>query len=143
MDKPTIKPDAGNTDDDVILYMDELPLRIGNGVSSSAATTTLKDDEEEEEPFVESSSIAAVTTTLNRRGSRLLETDNTNNPRPTSGPEIDDLEPEVHNTDHYYPGIDDGLLPDPDEDEKPTMVIYFLVFICSLSVETDINFIYS
>ncbi|XP_001607407.1 uncharacterized protein LOC100123713 [Nasonia vitripennis] len=115
----TTKPDAGD-DDDVILYMDELmPSRIGNGVSTRAAPTSLILDDDEQ-PFVESSIVA---TTLGRRGSRLLETDNTNNPRPTSGPEIDDLEPEVFtNRREHYPGIDDGLLPDPDEDEKPSMV---------------------
>ncbi|XP_015595346.1 uncharacterized protein LOC107267780 [Cephus cinctus] len=43
----------------------------------------------------------------------LMETDNTNNPKPTSGPEIDDLEPEdkvVPSSDNDE-GIDDGLLP--------------------------------
>lgn len=48
------------------------------------------------------------------RSGSMLETDNTNNPRPTSGPEIDDLEPGGNFPIGFDPrvGIDDGLLPD-------------------------------
>ncbi|CAK9832261.1 NijA [Anthophora retusa] len=42
----------------------------------------------------------------------MLETDNTNNPKPTSGPEIDDLEPDEKPSIGFDTrGIDDGLLP--------------------------------
>ncbi|KOC70605.1 Ninjurin-1 [Habropoda laboriosa] len=42
----------------------------------------------------------------------MLETDNTNNPKPTSGPEIDDLEPDEKPSIGFdIRGIDDGLLP--------------------------------
>ncbi|XP_076177896.1 ninjurin-A [Ptiloglossa arizonensis] len=50
---------------------------------------------------------------IRSRSGSMLETDNTNNPRPTSGPEIDDLEPEgkpAIGFDHR--GIDDSFLPD-------------------------------
>lgn len=59
--------------------------------------------------------------TISRSGS-MLETDNINNPRPTSGPEIDDLEPAGSFPTGFDPriGIDDGLLPsEPGVSEIP------------------------
>ncbi|XP_031847858.1 ninjurin-A [Nomia melanderi] len=51
--------------------------------------------------------------TIGPRLGALLETDNTNNPRPTSGPEIDDLKPEGKPSIGFdHRGIDDGLLPE-------------------------------
>ncbi|XP_076662532.1 ninjurin-A [Halictus rubicundus] len=76
---------------DEILYMDDLTDEVSQPLTSKELETV---------------------TVGPRRGS-LLETDNTNNPRPTSGPEIDDLEPEGRppiGFDHR--GIDDGLLPE-------------------------------
>lgn len=50
------------------------------------------------------------------RSGSMLETDNTNNPRPTSGPEIDDLEPDGKPPIGFDTrGIDDGLLPSQPE----------------------------
>ncbi|XP_033331478.1 ninjurin-A [Megalopta genalis] len=76
----------------------------------------------------------------------LLETDNTNNPRPTSGPEIDDLEPEGKppiGFDHR--GIDDGLLPkDPrtpqsDHPKFPDSLTPFFPIVPPLQPTPDVN----
>ncbi|XP_017891907.1 ninjurin-1-like [Ceratina calcarata] len=63
--------------------------------------------------------------TFRPRSGSMLETDNTNNPRPTSGPEIDDLLPDAKPPIGFDTrGIDDGLLPSQPEiprrpDENP------------------------
>lgn len=53
--------------------------------------------------------------TIRPRAGSMLETDNTNNPRPTAGPEIDDLEPDEKPPIGFNPGVDDGLLPTAPE----------------------------
>lgn len=65
-------------------------------------------DDEVSQPLT-SQSLGAI---VGPRSGSMLETDNTNNPRPTSGPEIDDLEPEgIPPIGFDHRGIDDGLLP--------------------------------
>ena len=83
----TLKPRSSSSEDDIILYMDELPAG----------------------------------TKMNENSNRLLESDNTNNPRPTYGPEIDDLEPDEKPLDDGYDdnGIDDGLLPERHPNKPP------------------------
>ncbi|XP_033216552.1 uncharacterized protein LOC117172584 isoform X1 [Belonocnema kinseyi] len=72
------------TEDDLILYMDEF-------------STDSKTNKNNETPKI---------------SDRLLETDNTYNPKPTHGPEIDDLDPDENPPDVESDdrGIDDGFL---------------------------------
>lgn len=78
-----------NENHDEILYMDEV---------SDESLEPLTGKLEDALPFV------------GPRSGALLETDNTYNPRPTSGPEIDDLEPGIPSRPGDK-GIDDGLIP--------------------------------
>ncbi|KAK2575104.1 hypothetical protein KPH14_008830 [Odynerus spinipes] len=78
-----------NENNDEILYMDEV---------SDESLEPLTAKVENDLPFI------------GPRSGALLETDNTYNPRPTSGPEIDDLEPGVPSRPGDK-GIDDGLIP--------------------------------
>ncbi|XP_015180479.1 PREDICTED: ninjurin-1-like [Polistes dominula] len=75
---------------DEIIYMDEIPDEQKQLLSAKLENAL---------PSVES------------RLGGLLETDNTYNPRPTSGPEIDDLEPGILSRPGDK-GIDDGLFPE-------------------------------
>ncbi|XP_076640026.1 ninjurin-A [Colletes latitarsis] len=78
-----------NTNSNEIIYMDD----VEDGVTEPLTSKELE-------------------ATITPRFASLLETDNTNNPRPTSGPEIDDLEPERKPSIGFdHRGIDDGLLP--------------------------------
>lgn len=79
-----------NSGHDEILYMDEIPDE-----SLEPLTAGLENQLPRVEP----------------RFGELLETDNTYNPRPTSGPEIDDLEPGIPSRPGDK-GIDDGLIPE-------------------------------
>ncbi|XP_035732799.1 ninjurin-1-like [Vespa mandarinia] len=79
-----------NSDHDEILYMDEIPDE-----SLQPLTAGLENPLPSVEP----------------RFGPLLETDNNYNPRPTSGPEIDDLEPGIPSRPGDK-GIDDGLIPE-------------------------------
>lgn len=64
------------------------------------------------EPLTKVASSEELAATFRPRLGSMLETDNTNNPRPTSGPEIDDLEPEEKPPNGFdNRGVDDGLLP--------------------------------
>ncbi|XP_076247307.1 ninjurin-A [Calliopsis andreniformis] len=84
-----------NADSDEIIYMDE--------VNNDATELLTKPATSKE-----------LTATVRPRLGSMLETDNTNNPRPTSGPEIDDLEPDRKPSIGFdHRGIDDGLLPEP------------------------------
>lgn len=92
---------ANNSDE--IIYMDE----VNDGA---------------EEPLTKLTSSKELEAFVRPRLGSMLETDNTNNPRPTSGPEIDDLEPEgkVPPIGFDHRGIDDGLLPnEPRSPEVP------------------------
>ena len=164
---PKSKPAADGGGDDVILFMDEFPaMNNGFGLTDLLGS----DSEEEDEEIIEtmsssivaetpmqklevansSSSVVVYNNNNNSNGrealpSRLLETDNTNNPRPEHGPEIDDLEPELIGgpRHEHYPGIDDGLLPEPD-DEKPSMVNLYIFFSfswvgCAFLVEASVD----
>lgn len=53
-----------------------------------------------------------------------METDNTYNPRPTSGPEIDDLDPEEKPSQNGFDekGIDDSFLPGDERRFKPGFI---------------------
>ncbi|XP_076281463.1 ninjurin-A [Lasioglossum baleicum] len=98
---------------DEILYMDDLTDEVSQPLTSKE--------------------LEAVT--IRPRLGSLLETDNTNNPRPTSGPEIDDLEPEGKppiGFDHR--GIDDGLLP-----EDPRTPLPFFPMVPPLQPTPDVN----
>lgn len=99
--------------DDLIIYMDNL----------------LKERPASPPPGVEMLNNNRPPTFGDQTPSPLLETDNTNNPKPTRGPEIDDLDPrDEHPSFHGKrphsrgndEGIDDGFLPErpeiPDED---------------------------
>lgn len=115
---------APKVEDDVIIYMDE--LRNGRPATLARSDTFdySSDAEVEEESIVPEKHEVGLE--ARPATPRLLETDNTNNPRPTHGPEIDDLEPEDRVKHDFYPGIDDGLL-EPDDD-KPGMVITYTAF---------------
>ena len=56
-----------------------------------------------------------------KHSDRLLETDNTNNPKPTHGPEIDDLEPDEKPLDVVPDdkGIDDSFLSERPKNKPP------------------------
>lgn len=113
-------------EDEVIIYMDELP-RNGRATLATADTFDYTADPEE-------SIVPEKIVDLDAKPARLLETDNTNNPRPSHGPEIDDLEPEDRVKHDFYPGIDDGLL-EPDDDDRHAMVnfCFYLSVYCKLS----------
>ncbi|XP_029040429.1 ninjurin-A-like [Osmia bicornis bicornis] len=65
-------------------------------------------DDEVSEPLT-SDKLEAM---IRPRYGSMSETDNTNNPRPTSGPEIDDLDIDDRPSIGFdHPGVDDGLLP--------------------------------
>lgn len=83
----------GVTEDDLILYMDE--FSSDNKTNKNNRTQKMSD--------------------------RLLETDNTYNPKPTYGPEIDDLEPDENPPDVESDdrGIDDGFLPERPKNKPP------------------------
>ncbi|KAI4502072.1 hypothetical protein M0802_002754 [Mischocyttarus mexicanus] len=84
---------------DEIVYMDEIPDE-----KKQLLTAKLKN---------------ALPSVESRLGG-LLETDNTNNPRPTSGPEIDDLEPGGILSRPGDKGIDDGLFPELSPENHPS-----------------------
>lgn len=75
---------------DEILYMDEIP---------------------DEKKQLLSAKLENALPSVEPRLGGILETDNTYNPRPTSGPEIDDLEPGIFSRPGDK-GIDDGLFPE-------------------------------
>ncbi|KAJ8674394.1 hypothetical protein QAD02_005656 [Eretmocerus hayati] len=138
-------------DHEVMLYMDDLsPAITTNSYSSedtvhvhsnglSVVIDTVDDSEvrrtshHKNEATPSSPSTIAGSNTSGAGGGnrpRLLETDNNYNPRPTHGPEIDDLvtdddgesnadeSPRRNHHNGHYPGIDDGLLPDHHDEDK-------------------------
>lgn len=111
-------------DNDVIIYMDD--LANGHATLATGDTFDYSTDHEGDEVVEESIEKKHDAHDLEAKPAtpRLLETDNVNNPRPTHGPEIDDLEPEDRVKHDFYPGIDDGLL-ELDDDDKPVITLLF------------------
>lgn len=106
--------DPSKHNGDEILYMDDLTDEVSQPLTSKE--------------------LEAVT--VRPRLGSLLETDNTNNPRPTSGPEVDDLEPEGRppiGFDHR--GVDDGLLPENPRTPLPP----FFPIVPPLQPTPDVN----
>lgn len=88
-----------NINSDEIIYMDEIRDDVAEPLTSKPLEAMVRP-----------------------RSGSMLETDNTNNPRPTSGPEIDDLDPAEKPAPRGFDtrGIDDGLLPsEPGTSEFP------------------------